>query len=198
MNADIRSSAALSGTWSIDYFHGDNKIVQEVFNGWQLAPILILHSGGVLTMGTGSNKSFDSTGNQRPNATGVSPVLDHHRCRVCTPSSGSNEVTAWFNTAAFTANGPGLPGGIGPGGADGNVARNSLFGPGFKQLDLGLFRNVKFERGIVFQLRAEATNAMNWVNLGNPTASLASGNDGKITGGTGTQRVMQLGGRLTF
>jgi hypothetical protein len=39
---------------------------------------------------------------------------------------------------------------------------------------------------------------MNWVNLGNPTASLASGNDGKITGGTGTQRVMQLGGRLTF
>ncbi len=198
MNADIRNSAAISGTWSIDYFHGDNKIVQEVFNGWQLAPILILHSGGVLTMGTGSNKSFDSTGNQRPNATGVNPVLDHHRCRVCTPSSGSNEVTAWFNTAAFTANGPGLPGGIGPGGADGNVARNSLFGPGFKQLDLGLFRNVKFERGIVFQLRAEATNALNWVNLGNPTASLASGNDGKITGGTGTQRVMQLGGRITF
>jgi hypothetical protein len=91
-----------------------------------------------------------------------------------------------------------LAGGIGPGGADGNVGRNSLFGPGFKQLDLGLFRNIKFERGMVFQLRFESTNALNWVNLSNPTSSLASGNYGKITSATGTQRIIQVGGRLTF
>ena len=39
MNADIRSNAAMSGTWNIDYFHGDNKIVKEVVNGWQISPI---------------------------------------------------------------------------------------------------------------------------------------------------------------
>ena len=50
----------------------------------------------------------------------------------------------------------------------------------------------------MFQFRAEATNALNWVSLANPTASLASGNYGKITGAQGTQRVIQLGGRLTF
>ena len=166
MNVDIRSSAAVSGTWNIDYFHGDNKIVKEVVNGWQISPILYLHSGGVFTVTTGSNKSFDSTGNQRPNAVGgQNPVLAHNRCRVCTPASGSNEVTAWFNTAAYTPNGPGLPGGIGPGGADGNVGRNSLFGPGFKQLDLGLFRNIKFERGMVFQLRFEVHQRL---ELGQP------------------------------
>jgi len=76
-------------------------------------------------------------------------------------------VTAWFNTAAFTPNGPGVAGGIGPGGADGNVGRNSLFGPGFKDLDMGVFRDIKFERGWVFQLRGETTNALNWVNLSN-------------------------------
>ena len=196
MSADIRSNAAISGTWNIDYFHGENKIVKEVVNGWQISPILYLHSGGVFTMTTGSNKNDDSAGNSRPDLVGsVSPVLDPHRCRVCS----SNSVTsAWFNTAAFTANGPGVAGGIGPGGADGNVGRDTLYGPGFKDLDLGLFRNIKFERGLVFQLRGEATNALNWVSLSNPTANLGSGNDGKITSATGTQRIIQVGGRLTF
>jgi len=199
MNVDVRNSAAFFGTWDIDYVHGDNKIVKEVANGWQLSPVLILHSGGVLSATTGANKSFDSGNAQRPDAVaGQNPVLSHNRCRVCTPASGSNEVTAWFNTAAFTANGPGVAGGIGPGGADGNVGRNSLFGPGFKDLDMGVFRDIKFERGWVFQLRGEFTNALNWVNLSNPTASLASGNYGKITSATGTQRLIQVGGRLTF
>jgi Carboxypeptidase regulatory-like domain len=196
MNADERSNAAMSGTWNIDYFHGDNKIVKEVVNGWQISPIVYLHSGGVFTVTTGSNKSFDSTGNQRPDAVaGVIPVLDPHRCRIC---ANNSVLTAWFNTAAYTANGPGVAGGIGPGGADGNVGRNSLFGPGFRDVDLGVFRNIKFERGLVFQLRGEATNALNWVSLNNPTASLASGNYGKITSAAGTQRIIQVGGRLTF
>jgi Carboxypeptidase regulatory-like domain len=199
MNADIRNAAAISGTWNIDYFHGDNNIVKTVVNGWTIAPILILHSGGVFSVTTGANKSFDSTNAQRPDAVaGVNPVLGAHRCRVCTPSSGANEVSAWFNTAAFTPNGPGVAGGIGPGGADGNVGRNSLFGPGFKDLDMGVFRNITFEHGVVFQLRGETTNALNWVNLANPTGSLASGNYGKITSATGTQRLIQVGGRLTF
>ena len=196
MSADIRSNAAISGIWNSDYFHGDNKIVKEVFNGWQISPIVYLHSGAVFTPTTGANKSFDSTNNQRPDAVvGQNPVLSPHRCRVC--STGS-VVSEWFNTAAYTANGPGVAGGIGPGGADGNVGRNSLFGPGFKDVDLGLFRDIKFERGVVFQIRGEATNVFNLVSLNNPTASLASGNYGKITSAAGTQRIIQVGGRLTF
>ena len=195
MNADIRHNAAASGTWDIDYFHGDNKFIKEAVNGWQISPIVYLHSGGVFTVTTGANKSFDSTNNQRPDAVaGQNPVLNSHRCRLC----AGGTVAEWFNTAAFTANGPGVAGGIGPGGADGNVGRNSLFGPGFRDVDLGLFRNIKFERGMVFQLRGEATNVFNLVSLSNPTASLASGNYGKITSAAGTQRIIQVGGRLTF
>jgi hypothetical protein len=108
-------------------------------------------------------------------------------------------MSAWYNTAAFTNNGPGLPGGIGPGGADGNVGRNSLIGPGLKDMDAGLLRDVKLYRSTVFQFRAEITNVMNWVNLGQPNGSLtAGGAEGTITGTVGTQRVIQLGGRLTF
>jgi hypothetical protein len=154
-------------------------------------------SGGPFSITTGSTKNDDSSGNNRPDAvSGVSPKLSPHRCRVC--SSSNSELKAWFNTAAFAANGPGVVGGIGPGGADGNVGRDSLIGPGLRDLDAGLFRNFNFERGTVFQFRAEFTNVLNWVSLANPTASLSSGTDGTITGAAGTQRLIQLGGRLTF
>jgi len=197
---DMRSNAAMSGTWNIDYFHGDNKIVKEAVNGWQISPIVYLHSGTDFTMETGSSKNLDSNNSStsnRPNAVaGINPVLDPHRCRVC--SSTNSVLNSWFNTAAFVANGPGVAGGIGPGGADGNVRRNSLYGPGFKDIDMGVFRNITFERGVVFQLRGEATNVFNLVSLANPTANLGSGNDGKITSAVGTQRIIQVGGRLTF
>jgi hypothetical protein len=196
MDQNHNSNAAISGMWNIDYYRGSNKIVKELVNGWSISPIVYLYSGGPFTISTGSNKNFDTAGQSRPNAVpGVNPKLDPHRCRIC--ASGS-EMSAWFNTAAFTANGPGLPGGIGPGGADGNVGRDSLVGPGFKDMDAGLYRKVSLPWGTVFQFRAEATNVMNGVNLANPTANLGSGNNGKITGSSGTQRLIQLGGRLTF
>ena len=199
MNADIRSNAAMSGTWNINYIHGDNKVVKAIFNGWQISPIVYMHSGGPFTMTTGSSKNLDSnnsSSSNRPNlVAGVSPKLDPHRCRVCSSNSVTSE---WFNTAAFIANGPGVAGGTGPGGADGSSGRNNLYGPGFKDVDMGIFRDIKFERGVVFQLRGEATNVFNLVSLSNPTANLGSGNDAKITSAAGTQRIIQVGGRLTF
>lgn len=94
-----------------------------------------------------------------------------------------------------------MPGGIGPGGTDGNVQRDSLIGSGLKNMDAGLFRDVTFEHGVVFQFRAEITNVMNWVSLANPSGNsvnITNGSVGTITSAAGTQRVIQLGGRLTF
>ena len=203
MDANRTNNAAISAIWNIDYFHGSSMFLKQVLNGWQIAPVLYMTSGQPLNMTTGSNQNFDSSNANRPNAVpGVNPKLNHG-CRICTTGS---ELTAWFNTAAFAANcqanaNTGIcttTTGIGPGGADGNVTRDSILGPGFRDMDLGIFRTFSFEHGIAFQFRAEGTNALNWVSVGNPTTSLSSGNDGKITGAQGTQRVIQLGGRLTF
>jgi hypothetical protein len=49
MNADIRNNAAISGTWNIDYFHGDNKIVRKWSTAGRSRRFSILHSGGVFT-----------------------------------------------------------------------------------------------------------------------------------------------------
>ncbi len=216
MNNNRDGNAAISGMWNIDYFRGSNKIVREVANGWSITSVAIFQSGLPFTVSTGGSAlNFDTSGANRPNATGVNPKLSPHRCRVCGASgqSPNSVVTQWFNginylanpaAASFRANGPGLPGGIGPGGADGNVKRNSLIGPGLKDMDAGLLRDVNIEGKVVFQFRAEITNVMNWVSLGQPSSgTITSGTQGNITSTANssngdTQRIIQLGGRLTF
>ena len=205
MDADRRSVANISGMWKIDYYHGSNFLMKQVVNGWTLSPIYYLQGGSPFSVTTGSNKNFDSANANRPDlVAGTSAFLDPHRCRVC--ASTNSVVNQWFNQAAFTANGPGVAGGIGPGGADGNAPRDYLRGPGYRDVDMGLFRDFQFGDRIMFQLRGEATNVFNLVSLNNPGSSGVqsvagkadwSASLGKITGAA-SPRVMQVGARLTF
>jgi hypothetical protein len=213
--------ATISGMWTPNYYNGSSKFVKEALNGWTISSIAYFQAGQPNTVSSGSNLNFDSKGNSRPNSTGVPFKLDPHRCRVCGAAgqSSSSVLTQWFNSTyvaadktnmaaaqaagmSYILNGPGL--GIGPGGADGNVRRGTIIGPGLKQMDAGLLRDVKFGEGITFQFRAEITNVMNWVNLNNPTTTnITSGSQGTITSTANssngdTQRIIQLGGRLTF
>jgi hypothetical protein len=191
MDIDRRSVATISGMWKVDYYHGSNFMMKQVVNGWTLSPIVYLQSGPPFEIVTGSNKNFDSANHNRPNMVpGVNPFLDPHRSRPIA-------AAAWFNTAAFIANGPGVPGGIGPGGADGNTPRDSLRGPGYRDVDLGIFRDFHLVEGMTFQLRGEATNVFNMVSLNNPTANLSSSLNGKITAAA-SMRIIQVGARFTF
>jgi hypothetical protein len=190
MDVDRRNVATISGMWNLQYYHGGNRFVKEAANGWTISPIYSLQSGPPFEITTGSNKNFDSENHNRPDmVAGVNPFLDPHRAR-------SVSRNAWFNTSAFVANGPGVAGGIGPDGADGNTPRDSLRGPGYRDVDLGIFRNITFEK-FTLQLRGEATNAFNIVSLNNPTANLASSLNGKITAAA-SPRIIQVGARFTF
>jgi hypothetical protein len=109
----------------------------------------------------------------------------------------------WFNTAAFVLN---------PLGTDGNVGRNTLDAPGFKSVDIAIFRDFKVWERVSLQTRFEATNFFNWVNLGTPgvtgppatVGGAPASTFGKITSSftapntTGPSRQVQLGLRLTF
>jgi hypothetical protein len=133
---------------------------------------------------------LDSANANRPDLVpGVSAFLDPHRSR-------SVAVKAWFNTAAFMQNGPGVFGGIGPGGTDGNAPRADLRAPGYREIDLGVFRDFHFER-FTFQLRGEATNAFNLVSRNAPTANRKSTLNGQITSAA-SPRLIRIGARLTF
>jgi hypothetical protein len=185
---DRRHTASISGIWNLDYYKGSNSFMSQLANHWTISSIAILYSGAPVNIVTGSNKNDDSANNNRPNlVAGQNAFLDPHRARAVAAAE-------WFNTAAFAANGPGL--GIGPYGADGNAPRDYLRAPGYRDIDLGIFRNITFER-FTLQFRGEATNAFNLVSLNAPTANLASSLNGKITSAA-SPRLIQLGARLTF
>jgi hypothetical protein len=156
-----------------------------------VSPIVTLHSGLPVNILTGADLNDDSYTSDRPNLVpGQVPFLNPHRSRPVAAAE-------WFNIAAFASNGPGK--GIGPGGADGNVRRNFLTAPGYRDVDIGLYRNLHFTERINLQIRAEATNAFNLVSLAAPTATVLSANDGKITSSVAnSNRQIQLGARLTF
>jgi hypothetical protein len=186
---DRRSMASISGIWDLNYYNGSSSLLKQVANGWTISTIVTLYSGQPVNIATGSNKNFDSANNNRPNLVpGQNAFLSTHRDRFVAANQ-------WFNTAAFTNNGPGL--GIGPYGADGNTPRDYLRGPGYRDIDLGIFRNFNFAERFTLQLRGEATNAFNMVSLSNPTANLASALNGHITSAA-SPRLIQVGARLTF
>jgi hypothetical protein len=198
MDADMRESANINAVWNIDYYRGSNFLVKNVLNGWTISPIWSVHSGTPFTEGsTGDNNMSGSETSNRANLIpGVNAFFNAHRPR-------SIERNQWFNTAAFTANCvTGATGcttvGLGPGGVDGSEPRDYLRGPGYRDIDMGIYRDFKFERGITFELRGEGTNIFNLVSLSNPSASLSNAStNGHITGAS-AMRIMQVGGKLSF
>jgi hypothetical protein len=188
---DRRNVANVSGIWNLDYYHGNSLLTRQVANGWKLSAIAFLQSGAPVNITTGTDSNLDSYNSDRPNLVpGVNPFLDPHRPR-------SVAAAAWFNKAAFTPNGPGLPGGIGIGGADGNTPRDFLRAPGYRDVDMSVQRDFHIREAMAFQFRADATNVFNLVSLGAPNATLSSANVGKITTAA-PNRIIQLGGRFTF
>src|SRR5262249_13314044 len=110
------------------------------------------------------------------------PELDHGRAQ-------SELIEGWFNVAAF-AN-PAL-------GTNGSSGRNIIDGPGYKNVDLGIFRDTPLKGRPMFQFRVEATNVLNFVNLSNPGTNLAApATFGKIRSAR-AMRQIQLGARVSF
>jgi hypothetical protein len=188
MDVDRRHTASIYATWKLDYYKGGNSVIKRLLNGWTMSPIATFNSGLPVNVVTGSSPNGDPSTTDRPNlVAGVNPFLDPGRSRTISRY-------AWFNTAAFTANGSG---GIGPGGADGNTPRDYLRAPGFRNVDLALLRNIHLREHMALELRGEATNVFNWVNLNAPNATLSSPQFGWITSAA-TMRLIQVGARFTF
>jgi hypothetical protein len=82
----------------------------------------------------------------------------------------------------------------------GNSGRNPIRGPGFWNVDLGLFRTIDIGDRVKVQLRAEALNVLNHPNFQNPGGDISNAsNFGFITATTGTgERNIRFGARLSF
>jgi len=180
-SGDRRHSFVLSAIWKVDYLKDGKSPLRFLAQDWTLSAILTLQTGTPLNITAGQDRNLDGLANDRANLVG-DPELDHSRPR-------GELIEGWFNTAAFAV--PAI-------GTNGTAGRNLIDGPGYRNLDLGLFRDIPLRGRTTLQFRAEATNVLNIVNLSNPGTNInAPATFGKIRT-AGNMRRIQLGARLSF
>lgn len=183
---DVPQRLAISGVYELPIGKGKkldlrNGVFNGILGGWQAQTIITMQKGlPVLITGASNNLA------SRPNSTGQSAKLSH-------PTQYE-----WFNTAVFV-NPPNY--------TYGNVARTlpDVRNPGFFNCDLSLIKNTYIRERVNIQLRAEAFNFNNQVNLGFVNGTFVPGTNGlnsSSTFGTITSaraaRSLQLGMKLIF
>lgn len=189
---DRRNMVTASFVWNPDYFSGYNRLVRTALNGWTVTGIITMNSGQPFTVTTGTDVNGDGNNNDRPSLRpGAKP-------RTLVSRSRTAEMEQWFDTSVYCV--PGTDGcpGVGPAGILGNTRPMQLDAPGYRDVDASLFRTFSIYERLRFQLRGEFTNVFNLTNLGTPTTAMNSSNFGKVTGSGGSNRVIQVGGRILF
>jgi len=160
--------------------------------GWQVNQNTIIQSGLPFNVTYRDAGTDRDTGPNRPNLVGDA-------------MAGGGTRDHWFNatpigTAGTAFSRPAL-------GTFGNLPRNSLVGPGYWRTDASLFKRFSVASGQAIELRVEAINLFNHVNLGNPDSEIGvPGNDnpnaGRITstayGGADPMRNFQFAFKYIF
>jgi len=184
---DVRHRFTMSASYDLP-FGPDQPFATQgwpaaVFGNWHAAGIVTLQSGQPFTVTLLSELDNSNTGraalgfgfNDRPNVVG-------------NPDIENLSAERWFNTEAFVRP---------PFGSFGDAGRNILDGPGFANVNLALIKHAAIVGGARLQLRIEAFNLFNRVNLGLPDSFLGSPTFGQILS-AGDARRTQLGVRLLF
>ena len=133
----------------------------------------------------------DTGGNNRPNLTG--------------DPDGPQTRDQWFNAAPIGSAGSAFS--RPARGTFGNMKRNSLRGPGYWRTDASIFKHFRATGKRLIELRAEAVNLFNNVNLGNPDSEIGvpgnnNTNAGRINStayfNNDPQRNFQFAVKFTF
>jgi hypothetical protein len=175
------------------FLHDSGRVTDIFLGGWQLNSITTLRGGRPFNIvSDAGNPTYPGL---RPNLTG-------------NPYVGHRTIQRWFNPDAFTIP-PGQAASTAPGGTliTGDLARNLLYGPGYTNEDLSIFKVLGLPHGMSFQIRIEAFNLLNTSRYGQPDGNMAHigtaqnpGTFGEIVSSNSGayQRVLQFGGRLVF
>jgi len=183
-STDVRHNLTASYLWELPFgrrkpFLRDcGPVCQALVGDWQFNGIASLRSG--LPANVIRNGNLVGYPGLRPNLL-RDPNLDESQ----------RTLTRYFDTQAFTA------AGLGPTQA-GNAGRNILRGPGFINLDLSLFKDIRLPQEKDLQIRLEAFNAANTPHFANPNTDLAQGQFGTITQTVGNPRIVQFAVKLRF
>ena len=143
-------------TAAINYDVPAWKALGKFGSGWQLNWIASLQSGRPIPIADSSDTSGRFYFNQRPNIVpGVDPILPHW-----TPATGYLNPLAFIQPAFGTF---------------GNLGRNSIYGPGYRNLDFSITKNTQLTEQLALQFRAEFFNILNHPNFAQPNHNITPG-----------------------
>ncbi len=173
------------------FLGGVSRAVDMVVGGWQFNQNTMIQSGFPFNVSYRNAGEDRDTGPNRPNLVG--------------DFSGPQTRTEWFNAAAIGAQGSAFS--RPDRGTFGNLKRNALRGPGYWRVDASLFKNFAISDTRRLEVRFEAVNIFNHVNLGFPDSEVGvpgtpNTNAGRITSTAfdngDPQRNFQFGLRFAF
>ena len=161
---------------------GVNHAVDLLIGGWQTNLIGLFQSGQPVDLSTGVN----NPGN-RPDVVG--PI------RYPKQIAGQ-----WFDPTSFSDNIPlHIVNQVGVYDRVGTLGRNTIVGPGYRNINFGLQKNLHLTERFTLELHGDAFNVLNTPQFTNPSASVTGSNFGEITGTRqNSNRQIQLASRLTF
>ncbi len=171
----------LSSTYELPFgpgkpFASKGGAVGKVIGGWGLAGILQLRSG-------------------TPFSVNFSPTLaGWYATRANTVSTNiypsQQSIAQWFNPAAFATPAPFT---------FGDSARNMLFGPGQRLLDMSILKTTKVGERISTEFRVEFFNMPNHPSFSNPASNISvPATVGQITSTSVDPRAVQFGLKVLF
>jgi hypothetical protein len=156
---------------------GNNVVADAILGGWRLSGVHTFESGLPFTPRVSNAPLLNTDFGARADLIGDP--------RVANPSAN-----LWFNPAAYSE--PTQPF------RNGTAGRNSLRGPGLATSDFSIAKNLLVGERRVLELRADAFNTFNHVNLGNPNATIDQSGAGQITYAQTAMRQMQFGLHFQF
>lgn len=158
-NFDVRKRL----TWNFIYNLPNRKgSLERLTNGWGLNGILTVQSGQPFHMILEAD-DFDGSGTDFPKPDVVGPI----KYNYSDPSSFLN-LTSFAVPCTYSGT-DGFADSCVPGTRHfGNLGRNSLVGPPFRQLDFSIFKNTNITERLKLELRFEAYNLFNHPNFANP------------------------------
>jgi hypothetical protein len=142
--------------------------LQKLKNGWGMNSAATLQSGQPFQFNYNFEDDYSGSGNAFDRPDVVGPIVYH-------PHDPSNyvDLTAFAIPCTISAAAQAAPTGTAfdcvPGTRHyGNLGRNALHGPTFKQWDLAIYKNTAITERVKMQVRAEFFNVLNHPNFANP------------------------------
>jgi hypothetical protein len=175
----VKLNSVASWVYELPFGHGRKMmsgappVVNALLGSWQVDGIWNWRTGLPLTIASPACANC-SMGADRTTRADVVPGVS--------PSVSNRGPAEWFNPAAFALQSTPY----------GTVGRDTIWGPGLQQWDLGFAKRFIITEQRYFQFRGELFNAFNQVNLKPPASTVGSAGFGTITAANPGRNV-QLG-----